>query len=388
MSHINNDFLKFARENLNLSLEEACKKLQIKDSLKVSAIEKLMAYENGKNQPTQNQVARMAQAYHKSLLSFYLPKIPKQTKRGEDFRTIQNLHTKENALLDILLRDIRARQDLLRETILEDDEEYKLTTFEKVQKSKNVKSMTSEVITAIDFDLKKFRGFRDVSESFKYLRMLVETKGIFVLLASNLGSHHTDIPVDVFRGFAIADQIAPMIVINSQDAKSAWCFTLLHELIHICIGDTGLSANISDNETEVFCNEVASLILLPEEDLNLFVNKLPNPEDSAKTIAAFALKNNLSASMVAYRLYKLNLLSQKDWQIINGFYHQKWKESKTNKNKSDSGPNYYVIKKQKLGNAILQFTKRMVSSGILTNTKAGFLLGVKPIKLNRILDLV
>jgi hypothetical protein len=40
-------------------------------------------------------------------------------------------------------------------------------------------------------------------------------------------------PVDVLRGFAIADPTAPFIVINDQDARPAWAFTAVHDLAHL-----------------------------------------------------------------------------------------------------------------------------------------------------------
>ena len=80
---------------------------------------------------------------------------------------------------------------------------------------------------------------------------------MFVLLAENLGSHHSAIPVSAFRGFAIADPIAPFIVINDGDAKAAWSFTLLHELAHLWLGATGVSGGVPEMQIERFCCDVA-----------------------------------------------------------------------------------------------------------------------------------
>lgn len=88
-----------------------------------------------------------------------------------------------------------------------------------------------------------------------------------MLLLGNLGSHHTNISVETFRGFAIADPIAPFIVINDQDARQAWAFTALHELAHLWLGVTGVSGASFEAAIEKYCNDVASEILLPAAEI-------------------------------------------------------------------------------------------------------------------------
>jgi Zn-dependent peptidase ImmA (M78 family) len=88
------------------------------------------------------------------------------------------------------------------------------------------------------------------------------------LLIGNLGSHHTTIDVTTFRGFALSDDVAPFIVINDQDAQAAWSFTLLHELTHLWLGQTGVSGARAEQKIERFCNDVAGEVLLPIEELS------------------------------------------------------------------------------------------------------------------------
>ncbi len=75
--------------------------------------------------------------------------------------------------------------------------------------------------------------------------------------------------VKEFRGFAVADKLAPLILINGRDAEVATVFTLMHELAHIWLGQSGVSdvTLIRSRGLEQFCNQIAARILLPETAL-------------------------------------------------------------------------------------------------------------------------
>ena len=121
----------------------------------------------------------------------------------------------------------------------------------------------------------------------------------------HLGSHHTTIEVEAFRGFALADDIAPFVVLNDQDAKTAWSFTLIHELAHLWLGTTGVSGAFADAQIEKFCNDVAGGFLLPANELPLLrVDSATDLATAAERIGAFAEERHLSNSMVAYSLLR------------------------------------------------------------------------------------
>ena len=62
----------------------------------------------------------MAKTYRRPLVVFYLAEPPQTGDRGQDFRTLP-IREKANPELDALVRDIKARQHLIR-SVLEDDQ--------------------------------------------------------------------------------------------------------------------------------------------------------------------------------------------------------------------------------------------------------------------------
>src|SRR5260221_12153582 len=114
-----------------------------------------------------------------------------------------------------------------------------------------------QAVDKLGIKLAEFRSQRSPELAFTLLRARAEAAGVFVLLIGNLGSHHTAIDAEAFRGFALADTIAPFIVINDQDHRSAWSFTLIHELAHLWLGTTGVSGGSAHHPNEKIFENVA-----------------------------------------------------------------------------------------------------------------------------------
>ena len=368
-----------------MDLLEAATKLQINAARGLTPELRLEALEVGSDQPSRPLLLKMAKLYRRSLLVFYLDAPPSRGNRGEDFRTLPaHPSIAQEGLVDSLVRDVKARQRIVRSALEEEDETTPLDLVASVKIEDGIPAIANAIRTKLGFRLETFRSQRAVSDAFTYLRNLVESSGIYVLLIGDLGSHHTAVSVDHFRGFALADPIAPFIVINDQDAKSAWSFTLLHELAHIFLGKEGISASVSEGGIERFCNEVAAALLIQDSDLiNISVRSDTDIESAISEISDFADQNNISRSMVAYRLFIQNLINRDYWQRLQEEFRSIWlssraRERESRRSSDGGGPNYYVVRRFRAGHALVGLVSRMTLSGSMTTIKAGRVLGVKP----------
>jgi len=388
MPKIKHAILSWARETSKLSIEEAAHKLKLTDSKSASAAEKLAAFEDGKKEPSRSLLLRMSKHYRQPLLTFYLNKPPSIGDRGEDFRTLpDNFEEAENAYVDVLIRDIKARQSTVRETLIDEDEGSRLDFIGKHTIDQGVERTVQAIRENINISLDEYRTQPSHKEAFKLLRRQTEAAGIFVLLKGNLGSYHSNITVTAFRGFALADDIAPFIVINDRDAEAAWSFTLLHEMAHLILGQTGISGAYAEKRIEKFCNNVATEFMLPAVEFDAFQLSSLDFETLKTEISDYAFSQKLSSSHIAYRLYRRGDIDEPLWRSLREYYRDSWlgqrKIIKEKNSEKVGGPSYYVVQHNKLG-ALVELVQRLTYSGALTTTKAGMLLDVKPLKVHRL----
>ncbi|MCY4673134.1 MAG: XRE family transcriptional regulator [Bacteroidetes bacterium] len=393
MPTVNPEILVWARETAGLTPQEAVRKIRLHDSRGMTAVDKLIAMERGDKDPTRANLAQMAKHYRRPLLAFYLSQPPPTTTRGVDFRTIPGIQSDNvSHLIDALVREMRSRQSMVRAVLKSEDEVNPLPFVGILKDLEGVSACTDQAVRyavdalyqVLDLDLPtEYCEEPNSRAAFNLLRSKAEAAGVFVLLKGNLGSYHTDIPVDVFRGFVIADDIAPFVIINNQDSPSAWSFTLLHEMVHLLLNETGISGYDFEMESEVFCNTVASTCLLPTKDLEqVGINPIQDIIKQEQHISSFAQRRNLSHTMVACRLFRAGSTDQLSFNDLRDRFAQKWELNRSKQRErgrqSPGGPSYYGVHRYRVGRALLSLTGRMMGSGALSTTKAAKILDVKP----------
>lgn len=380
MASINPSILIWARETAGFDLEIAAEKIGLKTARGRSAKERLASIEAGEDSPSSPLLLRMARQYHRPLLTFYMANVPQPAEIGQDFRTLPDQADASNILLGALLRDVKARQSLVRDVLEDDDDVSEVRLVGSQAGVQQPEQLAEAIIEAIGFNRNEFRACGSAEEAFTYLRSRVELHGVFVLLAGDCGHWSTAIEVSVFRGFAIADPLAPFVVVNDQDAKAAWSFTLLHELAHLLLGAGGISGGAPEGELEKLCNDAAAAVLLSRDEL-ASIPVLGNAGDVAR-IDDLATSARVSRSMIAYQLFQAGRISFARWETLSNRFRLEWlanKERERERNRGrDGGPNWYVVRRHRLGSALLTIARRGIAEGSLTPTRAARMLGVKP----------
>ncbi|WP_299813050.1 XRE family transcriptional regulator [uncultured Jannaschia sp.] len=379
--------LVWTRETAGLSVEDAASKIGLTTSAKSSAAEKLEAMERGEKQPTRGQLNSMAKVYRRPLLTFYLQEPPRVGPYGTDFRqTPEKRGAKANGLLNALLRDVRARQETVRDILEEEDDYRQLAFVGSVRIEQGVANAVHAISTTLGFDPTAIRT-GNADALFKRLRAAAEEAGVFVLVLGDLGNHHSTVDASVFRGFAIADDVAPFVVINAKDAKPARSFTLIHELAHVFLGQTGVSGTVTTGDPtthtariERFCNDVAGELLLPGDGFRAMSADFSADDASAAQIAieAIAARWSVSEPMVAYRLHRIGRVTSDVYDELRAIYHVRWQTKVAKDNEGEREINQHVVKQSYLGNALLGLVHRYVRDHTLSHTKAAALLGSRP----------
>jgi Zn-dependent peptidase ImmA (M78 family) len=392
---INPRMLSWARETAGFSVEEAAEKLGLKDSAKASAIDKLRALEAGERAPSQGQLLKAATTYRRPLIAFYLPGLPRPGDRGEDFRTVTRaISARENGILDALLRAVRARQQMLREVIEDEDEARHLPFVASARIEHGVSTVAADIRAALRVTTEQQKVARGAAGLFTLLRTAAEKIGVYVLLMGDLGSYHSDVSEQVFRGAALADDVAPFVVINDNDAVAARSFTLVHELAHIWIGASGVSGplqGLSDNVIERFCNDVAGEFLLPSGEFGAPSVWRDHEFETVLTLTeAISETWNISQGVVAYRFMQNNWISSDLASRLFELFAERWRQekqrAKASRGPDESGPSYYVVRRDRLGPALIGVVRRALQGETITHTKAARILGVSPSSVEQLLQ--
>jgi len=348
--------------------------------LEISALKryfpKLREWETGSLQPTLKQLENFARVVHIPIGYLFLSEPIQETMPISDFRTLadrSNTNPSPN-LLDTLYL-CQQRQDWYRDYA-------RINTLPKLDfvGSVTIENKPVEIAEVIrktlGISLEDNKHIFSFTDALRQLILKAEDAGILIMSSSIVGSNsHRKLDVKEFRGFTLADDMAPIIFLNAADSKSAQMFTLAHELAHLWLGESGLFDvevyHLPKQNVERWCNAVAAEMLIPIK----FVRKeYKQTQPLREEIRRIAHLFKVSTLVVLRRLFDAGFIEESQlWQM----YNEEIKRIKNLEKKAKGGGDFYRTLGTRTGK---RFARAVVTSTLEGQTlfrDAFRMLGIK-----------
>ena len=367
----NKAVLKWARERRGRSYEQAANSAGVTP-------EKIIEWEEPEvdSRPTVRQARLLASEYNRPFLEFFSRDIPdvQEPQLVPDFRMYNDSpRSDENKGLTELQMWAEALRlnalDLLE--ILGDqiprfpNELHSTVAISPSLAARNAKEF-------MKFNASEHIGLKTSERDSvpKKLRSRIESLGVLVFKNSALKDFHA-------RGMCVYSETLPIIVFGSE-SPSAQSFTLVHELAHIVIRQSGISGAPSDRapSTEQWCNEFAACFLIPEEALERAIGIKPESASSIDDIllSRLAARFSVSRHAMLIRLVKLGYV-QADfyWRVKRPQFLQEEEDYKSGGRSSYYGSRY----RNACGDWYTSLVLEAWETGKITNYNAGEFMGIK-----------
>ncbi len=232
---VNPERLRWARTRARLGIDQMTQRFG-----------KYAEWEAGTAQPTLKQLEAVARATHAPIGAFFLSEAWQEQPPIPDFRTAGS-HRPSHPSVDLLdtIYLCQQRQDWYRDFArlerLEPPEFLGMAT---------TRSSTSETAHALaerlGFDVAQRAEVPTWQAALRLFVARADAAGVLVMVNGVVGNNtHRSLDPSEFRGFALSDDLAPLVFVNGADAKAAQMFTLAHELAHICLGQSALRTRSS-----------------------------------------------------------------------------------------------------------------------------------------------
>lgn len=330
---VNPRMLRWARERVNLSPEEAAKRLTVRP-------ERLLGWEGWETpaeQPTLAQVRRMAALYRQTLAFFFTAEPPEvdDALRPPDFRA-RNV---DDFLPLRLLAEIDKAGD--RRGVFVDlsapaNADLPYSNLEDFVVAGAILRDRLGVTIHQQQHWKRETAFRHWSDR-------VEGLGVLVF-------HMSSVDPDDCQGFSLYFERAPVIVLNGADTPEVRTFTLFHEFAHLMLRSGGVCHTSSRARVEARCNAFAAEFLMPQGD---FVQAFHARQEPLSQVGDLATRYRVSWSAIAVRMKTLGIIDQEtlDEQlaIAANIAREKREELRRRGRESKSGPPHHLTQLRNLG---------------------------------------
>jgi len=255
---INPEVLVWARTSAAYEIDVVGEKLDLDPEV-------VRAWESGDEQPSIPQLRKLAELYRRPLAVLYLPAAPMAFRPMHDFRRLpESGFRRFSPELTYEIRSAHQRRQLALELLEEEGENpQKFALTATLETSAEVAGAAIRDALGIDYALQS--TWRDPRVALHAWRARVEELGVLVFQASRVSSEEAS-------GFAFWAETLPFVVVNRKDTHGRRVFSLLHEIAHLMLHQSGVSdveaegpRPNDDERVEVYCNAVAASALMPRQ---------------------------------------------------------------------------------------------------------------------------
>jgi Zn-dependent peptidase ImmA (M78 family)/DNA-binding XRE family transcriptional regulator len=366
--------LVWARETATLTQDEVAKALGV-------VVGRIQEWEKGEDSPTVNQLRRLAERCKRPLSVFYLPEPPQDFQSLRDFRRLPS--ARDRRFSPQLAYEVRAAHER-RLVALE-----VLSDLGEAPAELGVTAATKDNAELVAGRLRERLGLTvaqqvRLNDHFRSWRDAIEAAGVLVFVLS--GAHH-QVELEEMRGFAIAEEPLPVIVVNGKDRTPGKVFTLLHELAHVALSQSAIENDVEAGDAlpepdlivERFCNRVAAAVLMPREavlaEAIVVAKQQRQGPWNNEEILALARRYGVSREALLLRLVELGRADLAFYQAMRREYARQ-REKKEEPETSGFAPYRYQVLGH-LGRGFARLVLQGYHNNRLTLSTASGYLGVQ-----------
>jgi Zn-dependent peptidase ImmA (M78 family) len=287
----NPDVIKWSRTSLNIDRERAATVAGID-------VDHLDQIEAGTSPPTLSQLRSLAGLYKTPIATFFLPASPSDVAEPRDFRTRSGPLSRETLLS---IRRARAVQNFIRHFEVPNEQVF----WPQNDNPQQAAHLAREWLGLTD---EIQLGSRDASHFFRWLTTKLEDKRIELLVHK--------FPQDDAKAYCFAELPQIVVVSSNDNFIGSRIFSVLHELGHLSLGDSGLcltQESHSSYRQERYCDKFAVNLLMPEKLIRRLANDRAGV-DLANAVDEISDQVKSSKTSLLIRFQELDLITNIDFE--------------------------------------------------------------------------
>ena len=383
-AYVNPAMMKWTRKSARYSVEQAAAKLK-------RTSEDLEAWEAGDALPTMVQACAAAKLYRRPLAALYLSEPPKDFAVAmTDFRSLpEGMESGFSPELQAILNVALERQEWARESVEEEGEEP-LEWIGSREPGGDPENLGREIRAWLGVSVGDQESPSTTGQALNFWVDRLEDRGCFIFQTG--GAPSLTVSVDEMRGMALSDPCAPFIVMNGKDADTGRVFTLLHEAVHLWVGQPGISnirpfrtVRTPNQRLEVFCNHAAAEALIPSD---WFVSSWSASEASVDLrghVRDLAKDLKVSRESIARRALDRRKIDRGTYLALRRDYTAEWQRSRQ---QGEGWAEYARMVPKRAGNRLTRMVLASYQAGEIGGRDVSALLNMRLKHLHRVAELV